>query len=251
MNKPKKWTTIPVVLVTLTMLFLFSKVFATDIRITTVDVHPRGFVDEYGVILGSSYEIVNKIAEEAGLNYNNSLVPFPRLMRMLKSGETDLALLVPNKRVNEIATPLISVQSVNFIVIGRKGTRVKNLGEIAGKRVGYLRKSVIVSQIMEGLDVQKSEGGKYSRMLKMLILGRIDFLIGPKANVFGALRELNYPPDELGEALLVKKLELHLVYSKKTADQEKITALIAAVTKLKNENVIQAITNKYDYSIKQ
>ncbi|NQZ32660.1 MAG: transporter substrate-binding domain-containing protein [Oceanospirillaceae bacterium] len=251
MRKRNKRTIILFFWVTLAALFMCTKVFAIDVTITTVGVNPRGFVDEQGVIVGSSYEIVNRIAEEAGLTYNNSLVPFHRLVRTLKSGKTDIALLVPNKRVNEISIPLISVQSVNFIVIGRKGTRIKKLNEIAGKRVGYLRKTVIVSQIMEGLDIQKSEGGQYSSMLKMLILGRIDFLIAPKANIYWALKELNYPPDELGEPLLVKKLEIYLVYSKKTADQKKMTTLIAAVKKLKKEKVIQAIINKYDYSIKK
>lgn len=247
----KKWIIAPVVLVAIATLFMCAKVFATDVTITTVGVNPRGFMNEQGVVVGSSYEIVNRVAEEAGLTYNNSLVPFPRLVRTLKSGKTDIALLVPNKIVNEIGIPLISVQSVNFIAIGRKGTSIKKLSEIAGKRVGYLRKTVIISEMIEGLNVQKSEGGQYSSMLKMLILGRIDFLIAPKANVFGALRELNYFPDELGEPLLVKQLEIYLVYSKKTADQKKMAALIAAVKKLKKEKVIQAIIDKYDYSIKR
>lgn len=248
MYKQLTWTVILVVFMTMTILFEAKKVMANDVVIGTVNVAPRGFIDKEGVALGGSYEIVNKIAEEAGLSYVNHLVPFARLFRQIKQGIVDVALLVPNKKINEISIPLIYIRDVNFIIVGKKGSKIDDLSEMVGKKVRYLRRSVISAQIAKSLDVHESEGNNYASMLEMLLAGRIDFVIGPKTNIYWTLRELNYPADKLGMPLSVKKLKMYLVYAKKTADEKVMSALIIAAEKLKKAGEIQAIINKYDYS---
>lgn len=222
---------------------------AKDINIATVHIGNRGYIDLDGKEQGSSYEIVNAIVEGAGFTHRNHLIPFGRIIRYLETGEVEAALLVPNETVNEVAIPLVHVQDVDFIFVGKPSLKLNQLKDVEGKHVGYLRLSPTAEKVIKPLNIYKVAGGRYSHMIEMLMRDRIDVLFGPKSNIFWTLKQLGYSPEDLGEPLSVYKLELHLVYSKKTADVETIAALIASTNKLKKNNVIKDIINKYDNSV--
>lgn len=222
--------------------------FAKDITIGTVAVSQRGYVGQDGAILGSSVEITNRVVELAGYTPINKLMPFPRVLHNLESGTVDLSLLVPNDKVTQFATPLIHLQDVEFILVSRNDTEITNIEDIKGKSVGYLRSSRISQNILKPLDVNRIELDKYPHMIRMLEHGRIDAIIGTTYNIKYALQELNYSDDTFAKPLLIKSLELHLVYSKKTADEEVIDALINAANTLKEEGIIQDIIDKYSHS---
>tara|TARA_R110001583_G_scaffold188860_3_gene351343 strand:- start:32867 stop:33619 length:753 start_codon:yes stop_codon:yes gene_type:complete len=246
MNKPIKLFLIMAVILT----SYSTNMFAQNMNIATVNVGNRGFYDDSGLKQGSSYEIMNRIVKEAGFSYNNDFMPFARIVTYLETGEVDLALLVPNDIVNKVAIPLLHIQNVDFIIVGRKGFQFDRLEDIEGKKVGFLRMSPTANNVFKHLNVVKIQGGKYTRLIKMLIRNRIDVIFGPKSSILGALRELNYSADNLlGPSLTIQKLEMHLVYSKKTADEKIIAKLISTAEQLKKENIIQDIVDKYDQSI--
>jgi ABC-type amino acid transport substrate-binding protein len=232
------------------LIFYNTNMIAANMNIATVNVGNRGFYDDSGLKQGSSYDIMNRIVEGAGFSYKNDFMPFGRVIAHLKTGEVDLALLVPNEVVNKVATPLFHIQDVDFIVVGRKGFQIDRLEDIDGKRVGFLRMSPTANNIFQHLNVVNIQGGKYTRLINMLIRNRIDVIFGPKSSILGALRELNFSPETLlGASLSIQKLEMHLVYSKKLTDTKILMSLINSATQLKKENIIQGIINKYDQPI--
>ena len=222
---------------------------ARDLTIATVHASNRGFIDQSGLVKGSSYDIMNHIANEASLTHHNSLIPYGRIIAYLETGKIDTALLVLDETVTKVAIPLIYIQDVNFIVVGKSGTEINQLEDLEEKIVGYLRLTPNAKKLMGNLNIQKVEGSKYTHMIEMLLRNRIDVLVGPKSNIYWALKKLNYSPDELGKPFELQKAEMHLVYSKKTANEKTISELIIAAQKLKKSKVIQNIINKYDYSI--
>ncbi|MFT2089820.1 substrate-binding periplasmic protein [Paraglaciecola sp. 2405UD69-4] len=229
-------------------LLICSIVCAKEINIATVDTSNRGYLNADGQVLGSSYEIVNSIVNDSGFTYKNTLMPFGRVLGYLGSGDIDVALLVPNETTNKVSIPLEYIQDVNFIVVGRNNLSIKRLTDIRGKSVGYLRLTPTAVEALKSLDVMKVEGSKYSHMIEMLMRGRIDVLFGPESNIFWALKNLGYARQELGEPLLIEKLDMYLVYSKKVADKSIMSALTSSAKKLKANNTIQEIIHKYEDS---
>ncbi len=222
---------------------------ATEISIATVDASNRGFIDQSGLEKGSSYEIMNIIAKEAGLTHRNTLVPYGRIISYLETGKVDIALLIPDEIVTKVAIPLIHIQDVNFIVVGKPNIVINHLDDLEQKILGFLRLSPSAKKLIGNLNIYKVEGSKYTHLIEMLMRNRIDVLLGPKSNIYWALKKLNYSPNYLGTPLVLQKAEMHIVYSKKSANKKTILKLIAAAKKLKKNNTIQNIINKYDYSI--
>ncbi|WP_413699015.1 substrate-binding periplasmic protein [Psychromonas sp. KJ10-10] len=233
------------------MLASFSpKMFAQSISIATVNVGNRGFYDERGTKQGSSYEILNRIVKEAGFSYENEFMPFGRVLGYLGTGQVELSLLVPNETVNRVATPFFHIQDVDFIIVGLKDFPIERIQDIQGKRVGYLRLSPTANIFFNGLNIEKVQGGKYTRLIKMLMRDRIDVIFGPKSSILGGLRALNYSSDDLlGTSLSIRKQEMHLVYSKRVADESIIASLISSAEQLKRDNTIQNIIDKYEQAI--
>ncbi len=51
---------------------------ARPLKIETIESAPFGYIDDQGKPAGIMYEIGNRIAEEAGMEYVNSIVPYAR-----------------------------------------------------------------------------------------------------------------------------------------------------------------------------
>lgn len=247
MNKKMLWSLTTMLCLILVSIIAQKRALSFELNIATVDVIPRGYINEQGEPAGGSYDVVNRIVTEAGYPYFNTIMPYPRIMKELQYGKIDLALLVPNEKLNKIAIPIAYVRDVQFIVIGRKGTEIKSLNDIDGKRVGFLRNAVIPSKLVEGRDVLIAHSNDYTQLIKRLQSQRIDYIIGPRINIYWALKELGAPPDSLGQGLTLKRLEMFLVYSRKTADAQVLMNLASAIKKLQKNGVIKEALNKYDY----
>lgn len=240
---------VAVIFISGNLIFGNFAVFAKEITIATVDVSNRGYIDDAGLNQGSSYEIVNSIVEAAGLTHQNSLMPFGRVLQYLTTGDVDIALLIPNEKVTQVAIPLVYIQDVNFILVGKPDFQIASLDDVEGKTIGYLRRTPTFDQLMGHRNINMVAGGKYSHLIEMLMRDRIDALFAPESNLYWALNDLGYLPSQIGEPLSVHKLALHLVYSKKSADDKTMAAIMDSAEALKKNHAIQAIINKYDYSI--
>lgn len=228
-------------LLVLLLLFVPRILFAKELKLATVNVT--------GSYSGASYEVLNLIVEQAGFQYTNTPIPFHRILSGLKDGSVDLALLVPNPKLEKIATPLIYVRDFNFIVVGKTGSKLNNKQQLTGKRVAHLRNAAITSKLVQGIDAHFIQANNYKQLIKMLVTERIDYIVGPKSNIFTAYNESEYANNgvKIEEALFLKSFELHLMYSKKSAEPEVASALIKATKQLHQENKITLLLERYDY----
>lgn len=228
-------------LLLLLLLCLPIKLFAKELQLATVNVT--------GSYSGASYEVLNLIVEQAGFKYNNTPVPFHRILSGLKDGSIDLALLIPNPKLNKIATPLIYVRDFNFIVVGKQGSRLNSKQELKGKRIAHLRNAAITRKLVDDIDAQVTQANNYKQLIKMLSSNRIDYIIGPKTNIYNAYQESEFANGTLKiqQVLFLKSFELHLMYSKVSADSKIASALIEATKQLHKQKKIEAILKRYDY----
>lgn len=242
------WSLTTMLCLILVSIIAQKRALAVELTIATVDVIPRGYINQQGEAKGGSYDVVNKIVESAGYPYTNTITPYTRLMKELEFGMVDLALLVPNPKLNKIAIPIAYVRDVTFIIVGREGTKPNSLFDIQGKTVGYLRNAVTPQKLLENEDVVIVQANNYIQLIELLNSQRIDFILGPKINIYWALKELKAPPNSIGKGLPIKRLEMFLVYSRKTANAEVIINLATTIKQLHSSGVIQQVLRQYDYA---
>lgn len=225
-----------------------TNIYTEELHIGTVDILPRGFINRDGEIVGSSYDLLNTIATHAGYTPVNKLLPFPRILSDLRSGDLDIALLVPTASVTEVAIPIGHLQDVNFILIGCYESSYSSLDDLDEKRVGYLRGSGTSSKLIEGQNVNIFEANDYHNLLKMLISKRIDAIIGPEINIYWTLNDMADPTIHLGERFVLKSSPLHLVISKKSSTEELTERLTHAIDQLTSDGTIESIIRQYNFS---
>lgn len=215
--------------------------FAKELKLATVNVT--------GSYSGASYEVLNLIVEEAGFDYRNTPIPFHRIISGLKEGSIDLALLVPNPKLNKIATPLIYVRDFNFIVVGKPGSQLNTKQQLAGKRIAHLRNAAITLKLIRDIDAHYTQANNYKQLIQMLATNRIDYIVGPKTNIYTAYSESEFRDKglKIEEALFLKSFELHLMLSKVNTEPEVASRLIKATKQLQNSGQISKLLEKYDY----
>lgn len=222
---------------------------AEPLRIETILGPPWGFVDSDGRASGMMYEIGNRIAEVAGLQYTNTLVPYPRTAVDLENGIADVVLRFGNEHLARVAVPVGVVVSMPIVVVGPQGTNYKHLSELQGKTVGMVRTSNYIAQFDTNSSINKYAVNDYVTMAKMLSMRRLDAGIGSSLGFFYGAYLAGVKKEELGQPLVLGSNDFILFLAKRSAKPETIRALKEAIQKLTASGEIKAIMSKYSKAV--
>lgn len=218
---------------------------ARPLRIETIAVEPLGFVGADGKPTGIMFEIGNRIAEEAGFAYTNTIVPYARTAVNLQSGAADFVMRYGNEQILESSIRVASIVKGTNIIVGPATAHYKTLADLHGKSVGVMRGGSFYDGFDADKAIKKVAVGDYLQMLKMLQAGRFDACLGSTAGIYYTAHKLGIKPDQLSAPWVLNSKDLELFYSKKTADEKTITALKLALEKLKESGEIRKIISKY------
>ena len=226
-------------------LVLAASAMAAPLRIITIDGPPWGFKGSDEKPTGMMYEIGNRLAEEAGLQYTNELVPYARTAFDIEAGRADVILRFGNKHLERVAQPVATIVRMPVIVIGRGGTRIRSLEELSDKTVGVVRSSAYVDAFDANTAIRKYEVNDYKVMAKMIAHGRLDAGVGSSAGLYYGALMAGVQPEQLGTPLVLGTNDFVLFYSNKTASPATIAALKRAADKLAANGEINRIVRKY------
>lgn len=229
-----------------TLLFALTQAaMSAPLRIETIKGPPWGFTGSDGQPTGMMHEISNRIAQEAGLPYTNTLVPYARTAFDIESGKADFILRFGNEQMLRAAIPVATIVSMPVIAVGPSGTRYKSLAELHGKTVGVVRSSAYEEKFDADTSIKKYPVNDYVMMANMLAMRRLDAGVGASAGLYYGAYLAGVRPDQLGEPLVLGHNEFVLFFSKQTATPETLKALKTAVDKLSASGEIRSIVNKY------
>lgn len=216
---------------------------AQTLRIDTINIPPYGFTDATGKPTGAWYEIGNRIAEEAGLTYTNTIVPFARAAMEMKNGSADMVIRYGSGDILDYATPVDTVVNLPIILFSNVKDSYSALSAMHGKTVGELRGA----NVLESLDTQviRYDNNDYASMLKMVKAGRLDGVIGFAPGFVYTIKSENLSTTAFGKPVKVGEKPVSLFVSKKMAHPGMQAKLQAALQKLKTQGVIQRIFDKY------
>jgi ABC-type amino acid transport substrate-binding protein len=214
-------------------------------KIDTIKVAPFGFTGDKGEPTGMMFEISNIIAEEAGLKYTNTIVPYARTIPRLQGGKADFVLRYTNDLLPTVAVPLVSVISMYNIILSRAGVSIKSLESLHGKTIGMVRGGEFDINFHNDTSINKFEANDYEQMLKMLIKGLVDGVIGSNVGLYYSAKKVGITPKELSLPLYLNSKDFILHFSKKNSDIKTMNKLKDSVEKLKRTNEFKKIVSKY------
>jgi polar amino acid transport system substrate-binding protein len=219
--------------------------FSKELIIRTIAITPFGFLDSAGKPTGIMYEIGNRIAQEAGLSYQNALTPYARTVLDLEYGNADVILRYNNTELPQIAHQVISVLALPSVVVSKNPSRYLSLADLRGKNVGILRGGNFDAAFAADTAIKKYPVNDYEQALKMIMADHLDAVIGSNIGVYYTAQKLGISPRELSPPLVLSTQHFVLHFSKKTANEQLLKDLKAAVERLQAQDAFTPIINKY------
>jgi len=197
------------------VLFVFAN---APFRIYTEIIGRSQYVNEEGVLTGSSVDIVQEIQRRVGDDTPIEVLPWARAYNMILSQDNvvlfSTTLTQERRDLFQWVGPLFSQPWIFYV---KKGSGVTiNSMEDAEKldRIGtYLndaREQYLISLGFENIDSTVNEVNN----VKKLNSGRIDAMIASPDNFVSSCREAGIDAEVFEEAYLVSEQELYITFSK-------------------------------------
>lgn len=224
---------------------LLNSAEARVFKLVSMAGAPFGFTSDTGKPIDIGVEIGNLILEEAGLTFENTIVPYARAVAMIESGDADFMLAFPNARFQAAAAPTASIAAFENVIIGRAGTAFPTLKELHGKTVASIRVARYDKAFSADPLIEKHYVNNYEQGLTMLLAGRVDAIIGTKTGILYQMDAMGRSRSQLGPPLILNTEDAWLFFSKRNYDEQIAVKLREAISSLRARGALQKILFKY------
>ncbi len=214
------------------------------IEIRTIAFLPYGIKQEND-LSGIYYDLANLLASEAGYEANNDIYPYARIMLELKSGKTDMTIMFKYKELEDHVVYIAPLPSLKIVVIGLKGSTFDSIENLKGKKLAYLRGVKFSDAIDSEPDIISIETNDFIQAIKLLMIGRVDAIIGPMSAILSAAIQLKVNETLFGEPLAVSERTPWVQVSKKSLDRVSVDKLRTLFEAFEKCGELEKIRQKY------
>ncbi len=214
------------------------------IDIRTIAIAPYGFENSEQPS-GIYFDLANQLSDESGFKTINLIYPYARIIKELKSGETDLTIMFKYKELSEDVIYIAPLPTLQNVVIGLAGTHINAIDDLKGKVLGYLRGAKFSDVIDNDPDIYKYEIRDYFQGLGMLKTGRVFAIIGPIDPILSATSKLGDNISILGKPFVVSERTPWVQMSKKSKHIATIETLKKHITKILARGDLDLLRKKY------
>jgi polar amino acid transport system substrate-binding protein len=199
---------------------------------------------------GLDIEILNELSKKLNIKIQIKRSPWARSLANLKSGDSDIitGVAYTDERAEYINYAEPSYYSVNpvFYVKKGRGRLIKNYNDLYSYSIGYSIKSAYFEPFNSDTKLKKIELSSETHLIKMLMLGRVDAIIGTEPNIsYDLIKSGNkskvepvlYKPD--------KKTKLFIGVSKKSPLASRMKEIEKVINDMLNEKKIERLMKKY------
>jgi len=177
-----------------------------ELRIGTMHLLPYGWIDGQGQKQGVIFELHQEIGRRSGLTFSNEVIPFARMVSMLKAGDLDIITCQPHAVALEAGDKLIVQNDINVIAGVRNDSSVKVLSDFKGKTLLYIIDASypFLRDYPQSIHRVKN----YEIMLKMLHeRSNIDGGVFSEPAYYYWIKAMGYAHSDFGEPVLVSKTQ--------------------------------------------
>jgi ABC-type amino acid transport substrate-binding protein len=216
-----------------------------QLRAVTLGVAPYGIRGKDGSSRGLFSDLLQLLAQRSGLAISNTVVPYPRAMAMMASGEADLLIAINNTTLDKIAAPLALAFKSEVVAVGRAGSRYASLADLRGKTVAHIRSAEYNAEFEHDALIRKYETSSIDQTLRMLLEGRVDAAVGFRDSLLYTLREMGLARERLGAPLPMGERSVWIHLSRRVQDAEIATTLLQAMDGLRHNGAVDELLKQY------
>ncbi|MDO6686538.1 MULTISPECIES: substrate-binding periplasmic protein [unclassified Agarivorans] len=203
---------------------------------------PWGYQDAGQPAQGLLVNFARKLCEEADIAMENSLKPYPRVIKDIQAGTADFAVMFAGATSEDIAVDLGPVVELKVMAVAKAGSAaIANIDALAGQRVGVIRGSIYGPEIDDNPSIDRISFNDTVQGIQMLLLGRIDVMIATNYSIDFALKQLHADIERLTPIYQLATRQGHLYWSKQSLQQEQAARLRNALERLREQGVLSEI----------
>lgn len=210
-------------------------------RIATTTVEPWGFYSPDGQATGMLVDFLSSLFSRAGLPFNNTLQPYPRVIHALASGQADLAVLFKSPEADQIAFSLGTVMEAPIVIVMRAQDHrpITRLADFHGMKVGQVRGSRYGPAFDNDPDFEHISVADVAQGLRMLTAGRFDAMASTKHSLLYALHQTGIAADSLTIALPLFNAQADLYVSLAARDRPWVKQLSRALAAMRADGSLK------------
>ena len=238
---------------TLGFFLLFgSSVFADDspsmpetvLKIGTMDLPPYGWETIGGKKRGIIYEMNEQIGIRSGLKYTNQILPFSRMLMLLRKGEIDLVSSQAHKKSLNSGDKLSIQFKINVVAGTRKKSKIQSLNDLRNKHFIFHR-SASYKQL-DGFTEKISRVNSYEQILSMLkTQPLVDAGVFSEPAYYYWMKNLDYKESDFGKVVIIETGKEQWILVRKDMKSELRDKLSRVVNKIYLENLYEKLLFKY------
>ncbi|WP_221075090.1 substrate-binding periplasmic protein [Agarivorans aestuarii] len=211
-------------------------------KFSTSIVKPWGYQDAELAGQGLLPSFTRALANEAGVEYRNTMRPYPRVIKEIEAGSADFAVMFASPHSEKIAVDLGLVVTVKIVAVAKAGEApIQHVSQLAGKRVGVIRGSAYGPDIDDNPLLERISFINTEQGIQMLLLGRIDAMIAVNYSINYALQELDIAPTQITSIYHLATRNIHLYWSRSSSQIEQANRLQLALARLREDGVLDKI----------
>jgi polar amino acid transport system substrate-binding protein len=215
------------------------------IQMRTINVAPYG-INTKNKSEGIYYELAELLSLKSEMKTDHYIYPYSRIIHEMKYGLSDVTIMFKYDELNEYVDYLIPLPSIKNVIVGLNGNHFSSIKELKGKTIAYLRGAKFSAEIDHDKDIHKYLTSNLVNGIKMLVVGRVDAIIGPYQAILYAAKIAGKRKNLLGSPLVVSERTPWLQISKKSKFRGKSEKLSLTFNSLLENGHFLEILKKYN-----
>ena len=211
---------------------------------STSNIKPWGFINNKNQEEGLLIDFNKALAHESGIKITNHVIPYPRVIREIKNGDVDFAIMFKNPQAESIGISLGQVAITKIVLVAlTNNDSIKSLAQLAKQPVGYLRGSKFGQGFDNNTDIKKVPLGSIEQGINLLVKNRIKAIVCTERTFYGAAKLLNIKTNQIKPVLTIKTVAGDLYFSKNSPNTHLIEPIKNALTFLNQTGRLAQIFN--------
>jgi len=214
------------------------------VEVRTIAVSPYGIIDD-DQQSGIYFDTANILIAEAGYEASNQIYPYARIIKELKTGQTDMTIMFRYPELEDHVTFIAPLPALKTVVIGIQGSTFDSVESLEGKTIAYLRGGKFSHEIDSHPEIIRYDTNDFFEGIRLLIAGRVDAIIGPLTPIISAAEQAGHDEQLFGTPLIVDQRIPWVQISNQSKNRISTQKLKAAFESMVRRGELDRLRQKY------
>lgn len=206
-----------------------------------IDIAPWGRTGPGGRPAGVYAALFTRLSDLSACPLEQRLTPIPRAVAEVSRSTAHATIMLDRADLNEDAVALGEVTRLQIELWLPKGSKLRSVDDLAGKRVGVLRGPSYHEVFDRDTRIQKYPVTSPRNQLEMLSKGRLDAAIGVRENFITALSTLHLGADEFASPVVLEQRVVKLWVSTSLRGSRCAAGLTKALSELRRTGEVDRL----------